>query len=150
MRYLFIFCVFTSLIACNNKTLTKEQKESVLLEEFEATKNLMAQSKFMTTERTNQWIQDFTTKFKLDPKDVEKNGFKLNIVNAKAMQLGIGSTISFQSTWELILINDTTDADGKVIRKQLPSRRSIIYLWDPVNSSLQSVVDSGFVEIQTK
>jgi hypothetical protein len=150
MRYILALLLLTTIIGCNSKTLSKEQKESVLLEEFEATKNIIAQSKFMTSERTNAWIQEFTTKFNMKPADVEKNGFKLNIINAKAMQLGVNNAISIVSTWELILIKDTTDASGTVQRSQLPSRRSVIYLWDPTASSLQPVLDSGFVAVQTK
>lgn len=150
MRYLLLCLLVFSLTACKEKSLTQEQKESVLLEEFIATKNLMAQSKYMTPEKTNQWIQEFTTKFNMKTADVEKNGFKLNILSAKAMQLGVGKAISFISTWELTLVSDTADASGNVQRQQLPARRSVIYLWDPSNSTLQSVLDSGFVTAQTK
>jgi hypothetical protein len=150
MRYILALCLLATFIGCKDKTLTREQKESVLIEEFEATKNIIVQSKYMTSERTNAWIQEFTTKFNMKTEDVEKNGFKLNIINAKAMQLGVNNTISIMSTWELVLIKDTTDASGKVERSQLPSRRSVIYLWDPAASSLQPVLDSGFVAVQTK
>lgn len=145
MRLLLLFTLLFTISGCNDKKVTPEIREKVLLEEFDATKRLLAQSKYMTEERTNQWIKEFTERFKLDPKEVEKSGFQLDVINAKAMQLGLGKTISLASTWQLTLLLDVKKDDGTIERQKLPAKRSIIYLWEPEKAAIQPVVDSGFV-----
>jgi hypothetical protein len=151
LRYLLSLLLIFSITACEKKKdLTTEDRQKVLLEEFETTKKLMLQSKFMSGETTDSWIKEFTTKFKLNPKDVEKNGFQMEVINAKALQIGSGNVIAFTSTWQLTMLVDTKTADGKVARQKLPAVKSVIYLWEPAKATIQTVLDSGFALAQAQ